>query len=143
MQPVPIVFVRKREDASMNWHETLRLAGINNCYLEGEMAQIKRNEGIKRLTTTVALTSGRDRRRAALTAKLIFLTSATSLASDMPRSGDTYLHRIGRTGRALPKHCNLAGRSPTVFAAENRSLHRRAAKARVMSARPRVRQAKS
>lgn len=30
-----------------NW---LREAGINNCYLEGEMVQGKRNEAIKRLT---------------------------------------------------------------------------------------------
>lgn len=44
-----IVFVRKRERV----HELanrLREAGINNCYLEGEMVQGKRNEAIKRLT---------------------------------------------------------------------------------------------
>ena len=44
-----IVFVRKRERVHelANW---LREAGINNCYLEGEMVQGKRNEAIKRLT---------------------------------------------------------------------------------------------
>ena len=44
-----IVFVRKRERVH-ELAEMLRNAGINNCYLEGEMAQIKRTEGIKRLT---------------------------------------------------------------------------------------------
>ncbi|ETJ32266.1 hypothetical protein Q604_UNBC13269G0001, partial [human gut metagenome] len=38
-----VVFVRKRERVHelANW---LREAGINNCYLEGEMVQGKRNE---------------------------------------------------------------------------------------------------
>lgn len=72
-----IVFVRKRERVH-ELAETLRLAGINNCYLEGEMAQIKRNEGIKRLT------DGRVNVLVATTSRhvgLIFLTSATSLTS--------------------------------------------------------------
>ncbi|MCV5341443.1 aminotransferase class I/II-fold pyridoxal phosphate-dependent enzyme, partial [Escherichia coli] len=44
-----IVFVRKRERVHelANW---LREAGINTCWLEGEMVQAKRNEAIKRLT---------------------------------------------------------------------------------------------
>ncbi|MBZ4275191.1 aminotransferase class I/II-fold pyridoxal phosphate-dependent enzyme, partial [Mycobacterium tuberculosis] len=44
-----IVFVRKRERVHelANW---LREAGINTCWLEGEMGQAKRNEAIKRLT---------------------------------------------------------------------------------------------
>lgn len=72
-----IVFVRKRERV----HELanrLREAGINNCYLEGEMVQGKRNEAIKRLTegrvnvlvATDVAARGID-----------ILTSATSLTS--------------------------------------------------------------
>ena len=41
--------MRKRERVH-ELAEMLRNAGINNCYLEGEMAQVKRTEGIKRLT---------------------------------------------------------------------------------------------
>lgn len=72
-----IVFVRKRERVH-ELAETLRLAGINNCYLEGEMAQIKRNEGIKRLTDGRVNVWSRPTSRHA---GLIFLTSATSLTS--------------------------------------------------------------
>ncbi|XPE70074.1 helicase-related protein [Shigella boydii] len=44
-----IVFVRKRQRVHelANW---LREAGINNCYLEGDEVQGKRNKAIKRLT---------------------------------------------------------------------------------------------
>ncbi|WP_264861825.1 helicase-related protein, partial [Klebsiella pneumoniae] len=43
------VFVRKRERVHelASW---LRAAGINTCWLEGEMVQAKRNEAIKRMT---------------------------------------------------------------------------------------------
>ncbi len=72
-----IVFVRKRERVHelANW---LREAGINNCYLEGEMVQGKRNEAIKRLTegrVTYWLQPMLPR------AVSTFLTSATSLTS--------------------------------------------------------------
>ncbi|WP_459567192.1 helicase-related protein, partial [Enterobacter hormaechei] len=43
-----IVFVRKRERVH-ELTEMLRNAGINNCYLEGEKAQVKRTEGVKHL----------------------------------------------------------------------------------------------
>ncbi|EEG9877745.1 ATP-dependent RNA helicase SrmB [Salmonella enterica] len=91
-----IVFVRKRERVH-ELAETLRLAGINNCYLEGEMAQIKRNEGIKRLTDgRVNVLVATD-----VAARGIDIPDVSHVINfDMPRSGDTYLHRIGRTGRA-------------------------------------------
>lgn len=72
-----IVFVRKRERVHelANW---LREAGINNCYLEGEMVQGKRNEAIKRLTEgRVNVLVATMLPRAVST----FLTSATSLTS--------------------------------------------------------------
>lgn len=91
-----IVFVRKRERV----HELagrLREAGINNCYLEGEMVQAKRNEAIKRLTDgRVKVLIATD-----VAARGIDITDVSHVFNfDMPRSGDTYLHRIGRTGRA-------------------------------------------
>ena len=91
-----IVFVRKRERV----HELagwLRQAGINNCYLEGEMVQIKRNEAIKRLTDgRVNVLVATD-----VAARGIDIPDVSHVFNyDMPRSGDAYLHRIGRTGRA-------------------------------------------
>ncbi|CAI6185039.1 ATP-dependent RNA helicase SrmB [Escherichia coli] len=91
-----IVFVRKRERVRelANW---LREAGINNCYLEGEMVQGKRNEAIKRLTEgRVNVLVATD-----VAARGIDIPDVSHVFNfDMPRSGDTYLHRIGRTARA-------------------------------------------
>jgi len=91
-----IVFVRKRERVH-ELAEQLRAAGINNCYLEGEMAQVKRTEGIKRLTEgRVNVLIATD-----VAARGIDIPEVSHVINfDMPRSGDTYLHRIGRTGRA-------------------------------------------
>ncbi|MCE9966569.1 ATP-dependent RNA helicase SrmB, partial [Lelliottia amnigena] len=91
-----IVFVRKRERV----HELaaqLRSAGIDNCYLEGDMPQVKRTEGIKRLTEgRVNVLVATD-----VAARGIDIPEVSHVINfDMPRSGDTYLHRIGRTGRA-------------------------------------------
>ncbi|HBC81550.1 MAG TPA: ATP-dependent RNA helicase SrmB, partial [Escherichia sp.] len=91
-----IVFVRKRERVH-ELAELLRNAGINNCYLEGEMAQVKRTEGIKRLTEgRVNVLIATD-----VAARGIDIPDVSHVINfDMPRSGDIYLHRIGRTGRA-------------------------------------------
>ena len=91
-----IVFVRKRERVH-ELAEQLRAAGINNCYLEGEMAQVKRTEGIKRLTEgRVNVLIATD-----VAARGIDIPEVSHVINfDMPRSGDVYLHRIGRTGRA-------------------------------------------
>ena len=91
-----IVFVRKRERV----HELagwLRDLGISNCYLEGEMVQIKRTEAIKRLTDgRVNVLIATD-----VAARGIDIPDVSHVFNfDLPRSGDTYLHRIGRTGRA-------------------------------------------
>ncbi|WP_165876921.1 ATP-dependent RNA helicase SrmB [Serratia marcescens] len=91
-----VIFVRKRERV----HELatwLREAGINTCYLEGEMVQAKRNEAVKRmmdgrvnvLVATDVAARGLD---------ILDITHVFNF--DMPRTADTYLHRIGRTGRA-------------------------------------------
>jgi len=91
-----IVFVRKRERV----HELagwLREAGIANCFIEGEMVQAKRNEAINRLTdgrVNVLVATDVD-------ARGIDIADVSHVFNfDMPRTADTYLHRIGRTGRA-------------------------------------------
>ncbi len=94
-----IVFVRKRERVHelANW---LREAGINTCWLEGEMVQAKRNEAIKRLTDgRVNVLIATD-----VAARGIDIPDVSHVFNfDMPRTADTYLHRIGRTGRAGKK----------------------------------------
>lgn len=91
-----VVFVRKRERVHelADW---LRNAGISNSYLEGEMVQAKRNEAIKRLE------DGRAKVLIAtdVAARGLDIEEITHVFNfDMPRTADTYLHRIGRTGRA-------------------------------------------
>ncbi len=91
-----IVFVRKRDRV----HELvawLREAGINTCYLEGEMVQMKRTEAIRRLTDgRVNVLIATD-----VAARGIDIPEVSHVFNfDMPRTADTYLHRIGRTGRA-------------------------------------------
>ncbi|WP_075181542.1 ATP-dependent RNA helicase SrmB [Pantoea sp. 1.19] len=94
-----VVFVRKRERV----HELcgwLREAGISNSYLEGEMVQAKRNEALKRLV------DGRCNVLVAtdVAARGIDIDDVSHVFNfDMPRTADTYLHRIGRTGRAGKK----------------------------------------
>lgn len=94
-----IVFVRKRERV----HEVcgwLRDAGINTSYLEGELEQFKRNEAIKRVVDgRVNVLVATD-----VAARGIDIEDVSHVFNfDMPRTSDTYLHRIGRTGRAGKK----------------------------------------
>ncbi|WP_350238787.1 ATP-dependent RNA helicase SrmB [Pectobacterium colocasium] len=99
-----IVFVRKRERV----HELvawLREAGITACYLEGEMVQAKRNEAIKRLSDgRVNVLVATD-----VAARGIDINDVSHVFNfDLPRTSDTYLHRIGRTGRAGRKGCAIS-----------------------------------
>ncbi|MFP1757497.1 ATP-dependent RNA helicase SrmB [Lonsdalea quercina] len=99
-----IVFVRKRERV----HEMvawLREAGIETCYLEGEMVQAKRNEAIKRLSDgRVNVLVATD-----IAARGLDINDVSHVFNfDLPRSADTYLHRIGRTGRAGRKGCAIS-----------------------------------
>lgn len=91
-----IVFVRKRERLHelVTWmHE----AGIRSSYLEGEMVQANRNEAIKRINDgRVNVLVATD-----VAARGIDIDNVTHVINfDMPRTADTYLHRIGRTARA-------------------------------------------
>ncbi|GKX53916.1 ATP-dependent RNA helicase SrmB [Leminorella grimontii] len=94
-----IVFVRKRERLHelVRW---LREADIKCFYIEGEMVQAKRNEAIKRLQDgTVRVLVATD-----VAARGLDIQDISHVFNyDMPRTADTYLHRIGRTGRAGKK----------------------------------------
>ncbi len=83
----------------------LREAGINSCYLEGEMVQAKRNEAIKRLSDgRVNVLVATD-----IAARGIDINDVSHVFNfDLPRTSDTYLHRIGRTGRAGRKGCAIS-----------------------------------
>ncbi|SLM62069.1 MULTISPECIES: ATP-dependent RNA helicase SrmB [Dickeya] len=99
-----IVFVRKRERVHelVGW---LRSAGIEPCYLEGEMVQAKRNEAIKRLSEgRVNVLVATD-----VAARGLDIADVSHVFNfDLPRTADTYLHRIGRTGRAGRKGCAIS-----------------------------------
>lgn len=94
-----IVFVRKRERVHelVSW---LHQAGIQSCYLEGEMVQAKRNEAIKRISNnTVNILVATD-----VAARGIDIDDITHVINfDAPKTADIYLHRIGRTARAGKK----------------------------------------
>ncbi|MDF7667532.1 ATP-dependent RNA helicase SrmB [Orbaceae bacterium ESL0727] len=94
-----IVFVRKREKV-YELVEKLHAAGIQSCYLEGEMVQAKRNEAIKRMSdNTVNVLVATD-----VAARGIDIDDVTHVINfDAPRTADIYLHRIGRTARAGKK----------------------------------------
>ncbi|AOR62124.1 ATP-dependent RNA helicase SrmB [Pectobacterium wasabiae] len=99
-----IIFVRKRERVHelVSW---LHEAGINSCYLEGEMVQAKRNEAIKRMSDgRVNVLVATD-----IAARGIDINDVSHVFNfDLPRTADTYLHRIGRTGRAGRKGCAIS-----------------------------------
>ncbi|MDF7680177.1 ATP-dependent RNA helicase SrmB [Enterobacteriaceae bacterium ESL0689] len=94
-----VIFVRKRERVHelASW---LNKAGINSCWLEGEMVQAKRNEAIKRIVDgRINVLIATD-----VAARGIDLPDISHVFNfDMPRTADIYLHRIGRTGRAGKK----------------------------------------
>lgn len=94
-----IVFVRKREKVHQLSSELQRL-GLPNCYLEGELAQIKRQEAIKRLNSgKVKILVATD-----IAARGIDIPDVTHVINfDMARTADVFLHRIGRTARAGKK----------------------------------------
>ncbi|PIJ52346.1 ATP-dependent RNA helicase SrmB [Erwinia sp. OLTSP20] len=99
-----IVFVRKRERV----HELcqwLHEAGIKSSYLEGEMVQAKRNEALRRLIDgRVKVLVATD-----VASRGIDIQDVSHVFNfDMPRTADTYLHRIGRTARAGRKGTALS-----------------------------------
>lgn len=99
-----IVFVKKRERV----HELVQLLqskGIKCSYLEGEMAQTKRQNAIKLLQNNkINILVATD-----VAARGIDIDEITHVFNfDMPRTADVYLHRIGRTARAGKKGIAIA-----------------------------------
>ena len=94
-----IVFVRTREKVQVLAGK-LQGLGIRSCWLEGEMPQDKRNKAVLRLKTgQVKVLVATD-----VAARGLDIDSITHVVNyDMPRTADTYVHRIGRTGRAGKK----------------------------------------
>lgn len=99
-----IVFVRKRERLHelVSW---LHKANIRNCYLEGEMVQAKRNEAVNRLLNNIVnVLVATD-----VAARGLDIPDISHVINfDLPKTADTYLHRIGRTGRAGKKGIALS-----------------------------------
>lgn len=94
-----IVFVRTREKVQ---HLSGKLQGLDvrTCWLEGEMPQDKRNKAVARLRLgQVRVLVATD-----VAARGLDIDDITHVINyDMPRTADTYVHRIGRTGRAGKK----------------------------------------
>ncbi|CDG20635.1 ATP-dependent RNA helicase srmB [Xenorhabdus poinarii G6] len=99
-----IVFVRKRERVRevVDW---LSGAGIQACFLEGEMVQAKRTEAVKRLNDgKVNVLVATD-----VASRGLDIDNISHVFNfDLPRTADVYLHRIGRTARAGRKGTAIA-----------------------------------
>ncbi len=98
-----IVFVKTRERLHelVGW---LNSDGIDCAWLRGEMEQEKRIEALHRFRSgRVDILIATD-----VAARGIDLPNVSHVINyDMPRSADTYVHRIGRTGRAGKKGCAI------------------------------------
>ena len=91
-----IVFVKTR-DRLNQITGLLGSKGIHCCWLQGEMAQDKRNEALARFKSgEVKVLIATD-----VAARGIDVPNVSHVINyDMPRTADVYVHRIGRTGRA-------------------------------------------
>lgn len=94
-----IVFVRTR-DRLQQLSEWLQGQQIEHCWLRGEMPQSDRQANLKRFRDgQVKVLVATD-----VAARGIHIDNVSHVINfDMPRTADTYVHRIGRTGRAGAK----------------------------------------
>ncbi|QSX36382.1 ATP-dependent RNA helicase SrmB [Shewanella sedimentimangrovi] len=94
-----IVFVKTR-DVVASLEGQLQQAGIACAFMRGDMEQKKRFQALGRFTKgEVNVLLATD-----VAARGIDIDDITHVINyDMPRSADTYVHRIGRTGRAGAK----------------------------------------
>ncbi|RUO24419.1 ATP-dependent RNA helicase SrmB [Aliidiomarina minuta] len=91
-----LVFVKTRERV-MEINQQLRAAGIRCSALQGEMPQFDRQQAL------AAFSSGKNAVLVAtdVAARGIDVEDVELVINyDLPRHADTYIHRIGRTGRA-------------------------------------------
>ncbi len=98
-----IIFVKTRERLA-ELVSQLQGSGIDCAWLRGEMEQEKRVEALQRFRSgKVTILVATD-----VAARGIDLPDVSHVFNyDMPRSADTYVHRIGRTGRAGKKGCAI------------------------------------
>ncbi len=98
-----IVFVKTRERL-VELVEKLT-PHFSLCYLQGEMAQDKRQKAISSFregTSNILLATD-------VAARGIDVPNVSHVINyDMPRTADVYVHRIGRTGRAGAKGCAIS-----------------------------------
>ncbi len=94
-----IVFVKTRDIVSSLEGQLLK-AGIPCAFMRGDMEQKKRFQALSRFTKgEVNVLLATD-----IAARGIDIDDISHVINfDMPRSSDTYVHRIGRTGRAGAK----------------------------------------
>ncbi|MBC3767635.1 ATP-dependent RNA helicase SrmB [Neptunicella marina] len=94
-----VIFVRTRERLMM-LKDKLLSDGIENCYLQGEMPQDKRNMALARFKSgEVKVLIATD-----VAARGIDVPDVSHVINfDLPYKADVYVHRIGRTGRAGKK----------------------------------------
>jgi Superfamily II DNA and RNA helicases len=98
-----IIFVKTRERLA-ELVSQLQGSGIDCAWLRGEMEQEKRIDALRRFRSDkVKILVATD-----VAARGIDLPDVSHVFNyDMPRSADTYVHRIGRTGRAGKKGCAI------------------------------------
>ena len=98
-----IIFVKTRERLA-ELVSQLQANGIDCAWLRGEMEQEKRIEALNRFRSDrVKILVATD-----VASRGIDLPDVSHVFNyDMPRSADTYIHRIGRTGRAGKKGCAI------------------------------------
>lgn len=91
-----VVFANKRETVQY-LSGKLYAEELPCAWLEGKMLQDKRNQAVERLKTShVAILVATD-----VAARGLDIDDISHVINfDMPRTPDTYIHRIGRTGRA-------------------------------------------
>lgn len=94
-----VIFANKRETVQ-SLAGILQSEDLRNAWLEGEMAQDKRNNAVSRVKDgKVNILVATD-----VAARGLDIDDITHVINfDMPRKADIYVHRIGRTGRAGKK----------------------------------------
>ncbi len=94
-----VVFVKTRERLQ-SLKDYLASQDIMTCWLQGEMPQDKRNAALARFKSgEVPVLLATD-----VAARGLDVPNVSHVINyDMPRKADTYVHRIGRTGRAGAK----------------------------------------